>query len=488
MKGGRKNGREEIRNFFGGRWVDANSISDETGFAGYGEVDRALETLEVLFRNRQKERIQCLGFSPNNSIVDVLLILYLLENRINFALLPRVSAQEPVIPPFCDKSISVEGAGNEEASGHSKFLKIEDNPAHLKQHEKLAPGSGAVLFSSSGTTGRPKFIYFTSENLIRNAEGCIDRFGLSNRSSILIPVPLAHMYGFGAGLLPGLLSGAGIILIGKTNVIKLITRLNDHRPGVTLLTPALCRMLLALDKKIPAGGTHITAGEGIKKETYRRFENRFGKLINLYGCTEMGAIATSSPEASVEERTGGMVEPLPGVTVKVSGEGEGELFCRHPAGFECYIDASGGRFVQGSSAGGDAVTDPWYATRDLVVGGKAGRFRIAGRMDNCINRLGFLVSLQEIESRIEDLFPDMEQVIVLAYSTDMIVDMYLVAICEWAGRPAAPKETVSSTCRSNLPAYMVPNEFHFVPEIATLANGKPDRRSLLEKYSTTFTD
>jgi acyl-coenzyme A synthetase/AMP-(fatty) acid ligase len=402
------------------------------------------------------KNIRCLFVPVENTVESVEILTGLLKSGVNFFVRSASSLVDVPVPVFCDKVLI----------GHE----LIDNPGYRVLEGQPAADSGLVIFSSSGTTGRPKFICFRGDKLLSNAAACAERFGLSAGSKVLIPVPIAHMYGLGAGLLPALQAGAEIEVMGNTNVIRLMDRLSGSGPDVTLLTPALCRMLLQVNRSFHSG-LYVSAGERINTYNYSWYEKSFGRLINLYGCTEMGAMATTPVEGDAMQQ--GLVRPLPGVFFRIDG---GELLCRHGAGFECYLDADGIPYS-------GYTEDGWYATKDLGVLAGEDCLLVTGRTDHCINRLGFLVSLQEIESRIEALLAGIEQAVVLAYDAEVIAGSTLIAVCELRDGNAIHAGSARTLCRQALPAHMAPDKLYFVESLPRLGNGKPDRQSLQKLYA-----
>lgn len=66
-------------------------------------------------------------------------------------------------------------------------------------HENLsiAPASykPAVLISTSGSTGEPKFVVHTPETLAESADLLLKHWGLSDDDVVVMPLPMAHMSG-----------------------------------------------------------------------------------------------------------------------------------------------------------------------------------------------------------------------------------------------------------------------------------------------------
>jgi acyl-coenzyme A synthetase/AMP-(fatty) acid ligase len=286
------------------------------------------------------------------------------------------------------------------------------------------------------------------------------------------------MYGMGAGWLPAMISGASVCLIDKNNIVKLYDKIAQFHPDVTLITPAVSKMLLLLNKDISAKTIYITAGEIMKQEVYEQFESRYGTLINLYGCTELGAIATTSLEDNDRDySSAGLLKPLDHVAVEIDGEEKGEILCMHNAGFEGYVDK------YGNMQPGQEGKSTWYRTKDLGWHNSGPYFKVIGRKDNCINRAGFLISLEEVEHKLEDLF-SMKKAVVFECDKEEGLMNRLVAVCELADGMDPDDKAVKDICRNKMSRHQVPDEFYFVRNLPRLNNGKPDRIFIIHNYKT----
>jgi acyl-coenzyme A synthetase/AMP-(fatty) acid ligase len=142
-----------------------------------------------------------------------------------------------------------------------------------------------------------------------NAANCVRKYEFRAGSRCVIPVPIAHMYGFGAEFLPAIQVGASIDLQDKTNVLKYLDREKRFQPTIAFVTPAICEMLL---KGYKTARTNyeviVTSGQRISEETFAAFDRMIGgRLINQYGrtatpgnwafCTRTATTVTSTTRA-----------------------------------------------------------------------------------------------------------------------------------------------------------------------------------------------
>jgi acyl carrier protein len=118
-----------------------------------------------------------------------------------------------------------------------------------------------------------------------------------------------------------------------------------------------------------------------------------------------------------------------------------------------------------------------YRTGDLARYQPDGNIEFLGRADFQIKLRGHRIEPGEIEAILEDCSGVRQAVIILR--EDREGDKRLVAylVAEYGGANNAG--TLRKELESKLPDYMVPSSFVFLPELPLTANGKTDRKALL---------
>jgi len=452
-----------------------NVIASDDISIPYGDLPGILKELDIFFSDHHLKEAGCIGVLTENTVGCAVVILYLLSEGINFFLLPADSPVNRIIPPFCDWILSPGLIYSGHQAGRTG-ISSQENPGHTGGKRGIAAGSGAVCFSSSGTTGAAKYIHFRRDRLVQNARNCAIRFDITGSSKVLVPVPVSHMYGMGVGLLPAMLCGACLFLIEKNNIVKLMEGTKRFQPTITLITPTVAKMMLLLNKRPGGQGAFITAGEKIGRKTYLDFELMYGPLLNLYGCTELGAIGVSpGEEGAAAVRPDGVVRPLKGVEIRIDGD-SGQIECRHNGGFESYVDGNG------MPHGAPAYQDGWYATQDMGRMEGGAEFKVLGRMDNCVNRSGFLVSLDEVGAVLEDLFQEINRAVVFENDEDGGVRTGLTAVCELNPGAMLDGDAMKKVVRDKMNRHQAPDKFYFIQDMPRLKSGKPDRILLMRHY------
>lgn len=243
---------------------------------------------------------------------------------------------------------------------------------------------------------------------------------------------------------------------------------------------ALHRLLGAND--VPAFRRIIsvhTAGEPLPPETYRWAAASFQNVFELYGLTEVGAVAGSSPFVPV--RPGSLGKPYPGHRVVlldeagelVHGADEGELAVHRddPGMFLGYFDdpeATASRF-----------RGEYLVTGDVVRRDEDGYLFYVGRNDDVFNTAGYRVGPTDIEATLAH-HPAVKDVGVVGEpdtERGHVVKAF-VLLAEGAIPTPQLAAELQSFVKERLAAYEYPRKIVFVRQLPRTVSGKL-QRSLL---------
>jgi acyl-coenzyme A synthetase/AMP-(fatty) acid ligase len=393
-------------------------------------------------------------------------VLALMRQGSSFILAPHTAAADiKPVPLFCRWKISVgEGALPPDPA----FITVTLNPAWSGG----TMPSGRFMLRTSGSMGVSKIVVHSHAGMVGNALNCVARYDFRADSRCSIPVPIAHMYGGGAALLPAILAGASVDVIDKPNILSLLDHEKRFRPTIAFVTPTICDMLIK-GYKTPRDMFHVvvTSGQRIGDETFIAFDRAIsGRLVNQYGSSEMGATAACRPDDSFDQRFRSIGQPMDGVRLEIEGGDRGELLVHHPFGYQGYLDDSG-TWLRTATPGAPFVTG------DVAERDGDGAIRVVGRSGSSVNRDGYLVVLEEIERLMETL-PDVASVVVIATGGGTARGERLAAFCVRAEGSAADGPSIRAQCFDIMPRYALPDDVHVLDSLPLLPSGKVDRRAL----------
>jgi acyl-coenzyme A synthetase/AMP-(fatty) acid ligase len=454
--------------------TSGNIVTDGTFTVTYREIGGLLDEASVALSASGLRPSDCLSVECANSVAAGVLLLTLIRDGYSFVLVPpAINSGIKPTPLFCRYTISV---GAEAApSPAAGFMTVAANPAWNGRSVPAAK----LLLRTSGSMGASKIVVHAHDMLMGNAANCVRKYGFTAESRCAIPVPIAHMYGFGAEFLPAIQVGASIDIQDKTNLLKYLDREKKFQPTIAFVTPAICEMLLKGYKTLRENyAVIVTSGQRIGEETFAAFDRMVsGRLINQYGSSEMGATAACDPGDAFEQRQLGIGAPMHGVELRI-GEGDpGELYVRHPFGYDGYLDETGAWIRQ-------VEANEWYRTGDLARADDTGAIKVLGRTGTSVNRDGYLVLLEDVE-RIVEQVPGVAQAVVTLAPGISARGERIAAFCTLKDEIALDGIALRSLCFGRMPRHALPDEFRIVETLPLLASGKVDRRSLAAELSET---
>lgn len=264
-----------------------------------------------------------------------------------------------------------------------------------------------VLLYTTGTTGKPKGVMLTHDNLIFGGNASRVVRGLTEADVVYGVLPVSHVFGLSSIVVACTLAGAAIRLEPRYDPKRLYEALQD---GITALS-AVPQMLAKLmhytetqgHTRLPASQLrYVSSGAApLDLDWKRRTEAFFGlPLQNGYGMTEAtaGVCVTQHDKTSDDISVG---PALPGVELRIDtdapgGEGTvGEILVR------------GGNVMKGyfrnPEATDAALTEGgWLRTGDLGELDTEGNLNIRGRSKELIIHGGFNVYPPEVEAALND--------------------------------------------------------------------------------------
>jgi len=264
----------------------------------------------------------------------------------------------------------------------------------------LAANVAAMIYTT-GTTGEPKGVMLTHQNLMFTGFVSGKLRGLGEADRVLTALPLSHAFGLSAVLCSVLTQGASLELMATFSATGVLARLGDGAVTGFLGVPAMYTQLISADRdnalNYPFLRFLFSGGAPLDPTLKKTVETRFGlPLHNGYGLTESGpTIAQTRLYAPLDDTSVGFV--IPGVDYQIVGastseEGIGELKVRGPNIMAGYY--------RNQAQTDQVLIDGWLATGDLARINVSGALEIVGRIKELIIKNGFNVYPPEVEAAL----------------------------------------------------------------------------------------
>ena len=339
-------------------------------------------------------------------------------------------------------------------------LKVYPQNSHAL-HEDLA-----VLLSTSGSTGSPKLVRLSHENLRSNARSIAAYLELTPDDRAATSLPMHYCYGLSV-VNSHLLVGASLLLTDASVVDErfwddFATARATSFAGVPHTFDLLDSTGFA-ERELPPLRYVTQAGGRLDPETVRRYaqlgRRRGFDLFVMYGATEATARMAYLPPHLAHDRPDTIGIPVPGGTLRIDGGDGGEV------GELVY---SGANVMLGYAHGPEDLalgrTVHELRTGDLARQHEDGLFELVGRVSRVAKLFGVRIDLDRVEELAASAGASSR-----AIEYDGCLHLFVTRHRDVAEVRALGK-------RFGLPAHAV--KVDVLLELPVTANGKPDHGAL----------
>jgi long-chain acyl-CoA synthetase len=331
------------------------------------------------------------------------------------------------------------------------------------------PRRSALIKLTSGSSGLPKGILTTEENLMADCRNICSSMGIRESDRNLGAIPFSHSYGFSNLVTPLLLEGTAVVATNQYLPLSLLEISNRFEctvfPGIPMIFDHLARTPRD-DGHFASIRTFLSAGAPLRDHVSRAFRERFGQPIHsFYGCSECGGIAYDREGASVERGTVG--RPMDGVSIEIAPE-SGRL--------RIVSDAVAAGYVFGSEEENWRFEERRYTTDDLARFTEQDEIELTGRVGDIINIAGKKVNPREVEQILLQM-PSVHEAKVYGESAGARGDVVAAAV---VGEPGLTREAVREFCRMHLSSWKVPRVVKILDQLPLDERGKIKKALLAE--------
>ncbi len=301
----------------------------------------------------------------------------------------------------------------------------------------------ATILYTSGTTGKPKGVMLTYNNLLASINGIRKLNMITPGDRFLALLPFHHIFPLQGTVIAPLYIGSTSILINSLASDEILAAMQKHRPTVFLGVPrlyemfhralmlkvsssffgkllfyfsraignvTLSRILFARVNRAFGGSVHayLTGGAKLDRTVERDLRALGFKLVEGYGLTETSPLVAFNPFDAV--RPGSVGPVMEGVEVKIIN---GEVAVKGPNVMKGYYNRPDDTSLR--------LRDGWFFTGDKGEFDKKGYLYITGRCDEIIVLPnGKNINPEEIEKSILGLSPIISEIGIMHHDGRLI--------------------------------------------------------------------
>jgi long-chain acyl-CoA synthetase len=351
------------------------------------------------------------------------------------------------------------------------------------------PDDVAFQLYTSGTTGLPKGVMLTNENLFALLPGASQLWGFGPDTVNLGVMPLFHIAGSGWNVAV-MSNGAHTVMLRDVDLGAILHAIPTYGVTVAFFVPAVLQFLLSVPavhetdfstlRTIVYGASPIT--DKVLMSAMDTFKCDF---IQVYGLTETtGAVTQLDPADHDPARNPDLLrscgKPMPGVELRIvdpergedPGEGKvGEVWIRSRQNMKGY-------WHKPEETERTKTPDNWVKTGDAGFL-KDGYLYLYDRVKDMIVSGGENVYPAEVENVIMEI-PGVADVAVIGVPHERWGET--VKACVVKGDGDVTADRIIAYARENLAHYKCPTSVDFVDELPRNPSGKLLKRELREPY------
>jgi HIP---CoA ligase len=354
--------------------------------------------------------------------------------------------------------------------------------------DAVTPDTVSDILFTSGTTGRSKGAMSAHRQALDVARAWAERAELTQADRYLIVNPFFHSFGYKAGILACLLTGATMIpqlVFDPGASIKLIEQARiTVFPGAPTLYTSILDHPGRAEHDLSSLRLAVTGAAVVPVALVERMraELTFDTVLTAYGLTEAvmatmceasddnETIATTSGRAGAGMEIRIVVPEARQASTNATGEEQvGEILLRGPNVMLGYLDDE--------AATAEAIDpDGWLHTGDVGRLDERGYLTITDRLKDMYICGGFNVYPAEIEQALAR-HPAVAESVVIGVPDDRLGEVGKAFVVRRPGAETSATELIEF-CRERLANFKVPRQVEFTGDLPRNPAGKPLKRLL----------
>jgi fatty-acyl-CoA synthase len=342
---------------------------------------------------------------------------------------------------------------------------------------------------TSGTTGFPKGVTLTHNNILNNAATVADTLKLTQADCLCVPVPFYHCFGMVLGNLAAMTRGAAVVIPGPSF---------DPGDALRAVEQEKCTVLHGVPTMFIAELQHpefekfdlstlrtgIMAGAPCPIDVMKDVINKMHmkEILIGYGQTEASPITNMTrTDDTLERRVGTVGRVMPWQEQKIIDPPTGKTVpCGEP-GEICFRGYNVmARYDNNPEATAEAIDESgWLHSGDLGVMDDDGYVRITGRIKEMVIRGGENVYPREIEEFIRTL-DVIYDVAVVGVPDEKYGEELLACIKLKTGASRPTDDAFREMCEGQIAHFKVPRYWMVVDEFPMTVTGKIQKFKIVE--------
>lgn len=369
-------------------------------------------------------------------------------------------------------------------SKEEQALSFEDllaGQSNLPPQVEIKEDDCAIIFYTSGTTGKPKGVLISYAQLDAPPKSMafFVNSDLGPKDTALCALPFSHLGGL-IYIQNTIAFGLTLVLMERFIPLDFLRNLQNYRVNFFWIVPSMYYALLQLKEfetfDLSSLRWIVTFGASNSPEALRRFQQFCprAQLLNGWGLTETNAPTVVLPMGSKKIESVG--RPAPWIQVKVFSDDDQEL----PAGsigevvVKSWVVTAG--YFKDEPLTQSTIRQGWFHTGDLGKFDAEGFLYIVGRKKEMIKVGGEIVFEPEVEASLLK-HSDVAEAAVIGVADKLRGEVPKAFVVAKEGKNISA-EDLRYFLRQHLAHFKIPHYFEFCPRLPKNRVGKIDKEKL----------
>jgi len=363
---------------------------------------------------------------------------------------------------------------------------VVDEGALRARAQAVDPDATAFFMYTSGTTGFPKGAMH-DHAIIRNLVDRAFRMAITPADTIMMYLPLFHLFGFSDGALMSMTAGARQVLTETFDPAEVLALVEQERATILHGFDTHFKELMEAHERFPRDVSSVRTGilaTGMSSSApiARKARKVLGRFLSGYGMSEFGVGAALSALDSTEEQcTEASGFPAPGYEIRVidpaSGGDQpdgvpGEILVRSYMTMQGYY----GKPAETAQA---LDAEGWLHSGDMGVMRSDGHLRFMGRYKDMLKVGGENVDPMEVEAFLMSL-AGVNLAAVVSYPDARLFEVGIAFIRLEPGHTLSGADVLAQ-CKGRIASFKVPRHIVFVDDFPMTSSGKIQKVKLREE-------